>query len=74
MGNMKNDAFLEVLHKDGAEVYTTSVELIRELLAAGIKLGVASSSKNCKPVLESVNLLHLFGTRVDGVVSAELGL
>jgi hypothetical protein len=35
---------------------------------------VASSSKNCKPVLESVDLLHYFETRVDGVVSAELGL
>jgi beta-phosphoglucomutase-like phosphatase (HAD superfamily) len=41
---------------------------------AGIRLGVASSSKNCKPVLESVDLLHYFETRVDGVVSAELGL
>jgi beta-phosphoglucomutase-like phosphatase (HAD superfamily) len=35
---------------------------------------VASSSKNCKPVLERVDLLDIFDTRVDGVVSAELGL
>jgi len=48
--------------------------LINELKAAGIKLGVASSSKNCKPVLERVNLLEIFDARVDGVVSAEMNL
>ncbi|MBE0654795.1 MAG: HAD-IA family hydrolase, partial [Bacteroidales bacterium] len=37
-------------------------------------LGVASSSKNCKKVLEAAGLLHYFETRVDGMVSAELGL
>jgi beta-phosphoglucomutase-like phosphatase (HAD superfamily) len=48
--------------------------LIKELKEAGIRLGVASSSKNCKSVLESVDLLHYFETRVDGEVSVELGL
>jgi len=37
-------------------------------------VGVASSSKNCKPILESAKLDDLFETRVDGVVSAEMGL
>ncbi len=74
LGNRKNDAFNEILEREGAKVYESTVELIKELKNAGIKLGVASSSKNCKPVLESVNLLDYFETRVDGVVSAELGL
>lgn len=74
LGNRKNEAFNEVLKRDGAEVYPASEKLLFELKKAGIKLGVASSSKNCKAVLEAVNLLHLFGTRVDGVVSVELGL
>jgi beta-phosphoglucomutase family hydrolase len=74
LGNRKNEAFNEVLKRDGAEVYPSSSQLIFELKKAGIKLGVASSSKNCKAVLEAVNLLHLFEARVDGVVSAELGL
>lgn len=74
LGNRKNEAFNEVLKRDGAEVYPSSKKLLFELKEAGIKLGVASSSKNCKAVLEAVNLLHLFGARVDGVVSAELGL
>ena len=74
LGNSKNDAFNEVLDKEGVEVYPSTVTLINELKKAGIKLGVASSSKNCKPVLERVDLLNVFEARVDGVVSAELGL
>lgn len=74
LGNSKNDAFNEVLQKEGAEVYPSTEELIKELKSAEIKLGVASSSKNCKPVLERVNLLNIFDARVDGVVSAKLGL
>jgi beta-phosphoglucomutase family hydrolase len=74
LGNSKNNAFNEVLDKEGVEVYPSTVALINELKAAGIKLGVASSSKNCKPVLERVDLLSVFEARVDGVVSAELGL
>jgi len=74
LGNGKNDTFNEVLDKEGVEVYPSTVEMLNDLKAAGIKLGVASSSKNCKPVLERVDLLSTFEARVDGVVSAELGL
>ncbi|MBT3383087.1 MAG: HAD-IA family hydrolase [Prolixibacteraceae bacterium] len=74
LGNSKNDAFNDVLEKEGVQVYPSTVTLIKELKEAGIKLGVASSSKNCKPVLERVDLLDVFEARVDGVVSAELGL
>lgn len=74
LGNKKNDAFNEILHRDGVEVYESTVALLDELKEKGIKLGVASSSKNCKQVLERVNLLHYFETRVDGEVSVELGL
>jgi HAD superfamily hydrolase (TIGR01509 family) len=74
LGNRKNEAFNEVLKREGAEVYSSTKKLLFELKDAGVKLGVASSSKNCKAVLEAVNLLYLFEARVDGVVSAELGL
>jgi len=74
LGNGKNDAFNEVLNQEGVEVYPSTIALLNELKEAGIKLGVASSSKNCKPVLERVDLLDMFEARVDGVVSAELGL
>ena len=74
LGNRKNEAFNEVLERDGVQVYETTVALIRELKEKGIRVGVASSSKNCKAVLERAGILDLFETRVDGVVSAELGL
>ena len=74
LGNGKNEAFNEVLENEGVEVYPSTVALLKELKNAGIKLGVASSSQNCKPVLERVDLLKIFDTRVDGEVSAELGL
>jgi beta-phosphoglucomutase family hydrolase len=74
LGNQKNIAFNEVLENEGVEVYPSTIALLNELKTAGIKLGVASSSKNCKPVLERVDLLDVFDARVDGVVSAELGL
>ncbi len=74
LGNRKNEAFNEVLEQEGVEVYPSTLALLNELKKAGIKLGVASSSKNCKPVLEKVNLLNIFKARVDGIVSAEMGL
>ena len=74
LGNRKDLLFNLVLDEEGVEVYESTVELIKELKAAGVRIGVASSSKNCKPVLERSDLLHYFETRIDGVVSAEIGL
>ncbi len=74
IGNRKNVAFNEALKNDGVQVYDSTVALIRRLTEEGIKVGVASSSKNCRQVLQAAGLLELFGTRVDGEVSAELGL
>lgn len=74
LGNRKNESFNEVLKRDGVSVYDSTVELIHILKAAGVKIGVASSSKNCEAVLKAANLSHLIETRVDGVVSVELGL
>jgi beta-phosphoglucomutase family hydrolase len=74
LGNSKNIMFNRVLDEEGVEVYESSVELLKDLKEAGVRIGVASSSKNCQPVLEKAGLLHFFETRVDGVVSAEIGL
>ncbi|MBN2639352.1 MAG: beta-phosphoglucomutase family hydrolase [Bacteroidales bacterium] len=74
LGNKKNEAFNEVLKQDGVQTYPSTVAFMKELKAAGIRVGVASSSKNCESVLEAAGLTSLVETRVDGVVSAELGL
>ncbi len=74
LGNMKNNAFREVLQKDGVKYYEPAIDFIKDLKANGIRVGVASSSKNCQFILRAVGLEELFETRVDGVVSAEMGL
>lgn len=74
LGNRKDYAFNQILKRDGVGVYDSTVELIKQLKDNGIRIGVASSSKNCAPVLEAAGLLDLFETRVDGVVSAQLKL
>lgn len=74
LGNLKNEAFNDVLRRDGVEVYPSTVALMQQLRHEGYRVGVASSSKNCEAVLAAAGLLHLVETRVDGVVSAELGL
>ncbi len=74
LGNMKDRTFNTILSNDGVQVYDSTVEIIRKLRNLGMPLGVASSSKNCKQILQAVGLLELFGTRVDGVISAELNL
>ncbi len=74
LGNRKNSLFTEILIKEGPEVYTSSIDLINELISKGIRIGIASSSCNCQLILRLAKLEHLFETRVDGEVSIELGL
>lgn len=74
LGNRKNSLFTDILIKEGPEVYTTTVDLIHELIKQGIKIGIASSSRNCQLILQLAKLEHLFETRVDGEVSIQLGL
>lgn len=74
LGNRKNEKFNEALHTDGVTVFHSTVDIIKQLKEEGIRIGVASSSKNCKGVLEAAGLIDLFDTRVDGLVSTELGL
>ncbi len=74
LGNRKQQLFQETLALEGVTVFDSTVRFIRELRKKGIKRGVASSSRNCKEVLESAGILDLFTVRVDGVVLAEEGL
>ncbi|HKK63561.1 MAG TPA: beta-phosphoglucomutase family hydrolase [Bacteroidales bacterium] len=74
LGNRKNLLFNKVLDEEGVQVYDSTVALIKQLKELDVRIGVASSSKNCKPVLETADLLKYVETRIDGVVSAEIGL
>jgi len=74
IGNLKNDRFQELLEQEGADVDEGTVALIHELRDRGIHVAVASSSKNCEPILRRAGLSDLFEARVDGVESARLQL
>ncbi len=74
LGNRKNKSFTKVLENDGVEVYPSTVALMKDLKDKNIHIGVASSSKNCEYVLKAAELESFVETRVDGVVSMQLGL
>jgi alpha,alpha-trehalase len=74
LGNRKDRVFMAALKRDGVRVFGATVSLIGELIRLGIPRAIASSSRNCLAVLRRAGLAHLFDTRVDGVLSGELGL
>ena len=74
LGNRKNEFFNLVVEEDGVGLYDSTLRLISDLLASGIRVGLATSSKNGDFVLNKAGILHLFETRVDGIVSAQRGL
>jgi trehalose 6-phosphate phosphatase len=74
LGSRKNGYFQRVLEERGAEVDERTVAFIERLRAEGIRVAVASSSKNCGPILDRAGLTDLFEARVDGIVSEEIGL
>jgi beta-phosphoglucomutase family hydrolase len=74
LGNRKNQKFQEILKRDGVQLYESTITLVRELKNRGVHVGVASSSKNCRVILETAGILGLFETCVDGIVSEELQL
>lgn len=71
LGNQKNRMFLEFMEKDGVQVFEDTIEKINQWRREGLSTAVISSSKNCKPILETAGIGDLFDVRVDGVISEE---
>lgn len=69
IGNRKNVVFERVLHADGIAPYPGSLALVERLRAAGVPIGVVSSSKNADQVLRAAGIRDLFPVLVDGVVA-----
>jgi beta-phosphoglucomutase family hydrolase len=74
LGNQKNRFFRNLLEKEGPEVFKTSIAFVRQLKQKSVRVGVASSSRNCRLILELAGLVELFETIVDGNTSDELQL
>ncbi|MBO0979919.1 beta-phosphoglucomutase family hydrolase [Microbacterium sp. SD291] len=69
IGNRKNAAFAVSLRGEGIAPFPGSLALIERLQAAGIPLGVVSSSKNAEEVLAAAGIRSFFRVVVDGVVA-----
>jgi HAD superfamily hydrolase (TIGR01509 family) len=74
IGNRKNAAFAASLRSQGIAPYPGSLALIEQLSAAGVPLGVVSSSKNAEEVLGAAGIRSFFRIVVDGVVAERDGL
>jgi HAD superfamily hydrolase (TIGR01509 family) len=74
LGNGKDELFEARLESGGAEVFESSIRLIRELRARGVKTGLVTSSRHGRQVLGAAGISDLFDVRVDGLDTDELAL
>jgi alpha,alpha-trehalase len=74
LGNLKNEIFLRKIENHGARIIEPNVRVAEKWKRSGLKTAIVSSSKNCRKILKSAGLEHLFEVRVDGVDSAERNL
>ena len=66
VGNAKNEAFNELLRKQGVERYEGSVSYVNAVRAAGLRTAVVTSSANCDAVLAAADMADLFDLTFDG--------
>jgi trehalose 6-phosphate phosphatase len=74
LATKKNELFRRKLQRFGVDVDREAVRFVRELRSYGVRIGLASSSKNARLILETTKLSHLFEAVVDGIVSESLNL
>ena len=67
MMKRKNDYYNKLIEKmNPSEVVSGGKELLQEIRQAGLKSAVASASKNCRVVLERLQIIDLFDGIADG--------
>ena len=74
VGNRKNISFRDIVENKGVKIYNTSLQLVDELRKNGVKVAIASSSKNTSYILEKSGLYDKFEAVVDGIQSEEENL
>ncbi|MEU8900632.1 beta-phosphoglucomutase family hydrolase [Nocardia sp. NPDC048505] len=74
IGNQKNQLLLSVIDRDGIVVYPEAHDYVSRLRAAGLGIGVVTSSANAEAVLAAAKLAPLVDVRIDGVTIARDGL
>src|SRR5262245_1634608 len=71
VGNRKNERVQQIIKERGVQPYPGSVRYLDAARAAGLKIGVVTSSANGEAVLEAGDLTKYVQARVDGVTIAE---
>lgn len=74
IGTSKNDMFRAAVARGEVEPYPGSVRYLEAAEKAGLQIGVVTSSKNGREVLDAADLSHFVQARVDGVEIARAGL
>ena len=74
IGNRKNITFRKMVSEQGIKLVDSTLSFIHHLHKQGVKVGVASFSKNSRYILKETGLTQLFDAVVDGVASSEVGL
>ena len=74
VGTRKNALVLELIRRDGVEVYPGSTRFLAAIRAAGLRRAVVSASKNAGEVLAVTGIAPFIEVRVDGLVAAEAHL
>jgi beta-phosphoglucomutase family hydrolase len=69
VGNRKNELLLQVLARDGVDVYEGSARYVRAVRAAGLRTAVVTASANGEAVLAAAGLAPCIDARVDGLVA-----
>jgi beta-phosphoglucomutase len=69
LANRKNSWFVDYLERMAPEeIFPGVKDLIRQLKSKGLKVGLASSSKNAQTVLQLLHINELFDVVVDGTM------
>lgn len=66
LASRKDRYFVELLGREGVQVFDSASTLLREARERGVRIAVASSSHHCAEILEAGRLAELFDARVDG--------
>jgi beta-phosphoglucomutase family hydrolase len=74
LGRRKHDLVLNLLEREGVDVYEGSVSFVEAARDAGLRCAVVSASKNSGAVLEAAGIAHLFEVLVDGLVAEQRDL
>ena len=74
LGNRKDQAFLDLIRKNGVEPYDGSLRYVHAARDVGLRLAVVTSSRHCTEVLKAAGMSDLFEAQVDGNVARSAGL